>query len=335
MQIRMAIIGCGEIAHYVALLSRFVPRLTICACCDLDQTKATAFARRHRIPAAYQDYNALLEREAVDAVYLAVPHDLHLSMTLEAVKAGKNVLLEKPLARNVREGKQLIAQIGDHKVGVNYQYRYDHALYSLARTLQKKELGQIYSMVIQVPWRRERVYFENSSWHRSLERSGGGTLLTQASHFLDWAFWALGEKPFSAMGYTASLGFDVEVETLAHAIIQSECGTLISIVSSMICSQERKVSIEIDAQYGWAMYCNKPLPSVKFQGIKVKAEQPPVRGFHALQRSLVAFVAWCLDEKPYLIPAKEALPALIAVEAVYRSARTEKRESAIENTAED
>ncbi len=328
MNVRLAIVGCGEIAGYVAWLARFVPRLQIIACCDRDQPRALRFAQRYRIPQAYQDYDALLENAAFDAVYLAVPHDLHCSMTLQAVERGKAVLLEKPLARHLDEGQKLIEQIGESKVGVNYQYRYDSALYALARALQKRELGQIYSMCIQVPWHRGQEYFDLSPWHRSLERSGGGTLLTQASHFLDWAFWALGEKPHYAFGFTDSFAYEVEVETIAHAVVQSQGGTLISLISSMICHKERAVSIQIDAQHGAAFYRDRPFPSVKFQGLKVRKEKPPVRGFHALQRSLAAFCAWLLDGTPYLIPAKEALPALAVVEAIYRSARTGKRESA-------
>ncbi|MCS7248013.1 MAG: Gfo/Idh/MocA family oxidoreductase [Anaerolineales bacterium] len=329
MKLRMAIVGCGEIAGYVAFLARFVPRLRITACCDIDPDRASQFARRHRIPAVYSEYDALLDRELLDAVYLAVPHDLHLPMTLKAAEKGKAVLLEKPLARNTAEGQELIRRVSANKVGVNYQYRYDSAAYALARAVQKGELGEIYSIVVQVPWHRERRYFEEASWHRSLERSGGGTLLTQASHFLDWAFWALRDKPQSAMGYTASFAFAVEVETLAHGVVQTQKGTLISIVSSMVCAKEESVSIRVDGQAGSAIYREKPLLTLKFQGVKVKAEKPPLRGFHALQRSLAAFVAWILDDRPYLIPAAEALPALAAVEAIYRSAQTGKRESTI------
>lgn len=329
MKLRLAIVGCGEIAGYVALLARFVPRLRLAACCDIDRDRAIQFAQRYHIPAVYQEYEALLDHEWLDAVYLAVPHDLHLPLTVKATERGKAVLLEKPLARNTAEAQELIRQIGTNKVGVNYQYRYDRAAYALARAMQKGELGEINSIVIQVPWHRKSGYFEGSPWHRSLERSGGGTLLTQASHFLDWAFWALNDKPQSAMGYIASIGFKVEVETLAHAIVQSQRGTLISIVSSMICPKEESVTIRVDGRAGSAIYREKPMPALKFQGVKVKTERPPVRGFHALQRSLAAFVAWVLDDKPYLIPAMEALPSLAAVEAIYRSAQTGKREGSI------
>lgn len=330
MKLRLAIVGCGEIAGYVALLARFVPRLCLAACCDIDRERASRFAQRYRIPAVYQEYEALLDHELLDAVYLAVPHDLHLPLTVKAAEKGKAVLLEKPLARNTAEAQELIRQIGNNKVGVNYQYRYDRAAYALARAMQKGELGDINSIVIQVPWHRKSGYFEGSPWHRSLKRSGGGTLLTQASHFLDWAFWALKDKPQSAMGYIASIGFKVEVETLAHGIVQSQRGTLISIVSSMICPKEDSVTIRVDGQAGSAIYREKPMPALKFRGVKVKTERPPVRGFHALQRSLAAFVAWVLDDQPYLIPAPEALSALAAVEAIYRSAQTGKRENSID-----
>jgi predicted dehydrogenase len=60
--------------------------------------------------------------------------------------------------------------------------------------------------------------------------------------------------------------------------------------------------------------------------VAVKAQKPPHRGVHALQRSLEGFRAWIMEDTPYLIPAPEALPALAVVEALYRSAATGKKE---------
>jgi predicted dehydrogenase len=180
---------------------------------------------------------------------------------------------------------------------------------------------------INIPWRREQRYFDRAPWHKTIAQAGGGTLITQGSHFLDIVLWALGERPISAFGITKNPGFDVEVETLAQAIVETEAGTLISITSSMETAREQAVSIEMYGDKGIARYRNLPYPAVKFSGVRSPKQTPPERGIHALQRSLAGFAHWVLDDKPYLIPAAETLPVLATIEAIYRSAASGKREA--------
>jgi predicted dehydrogenase len=182
-------------------------------------------------------------------------------------------------------------------------------------------LGKVHSIRINIPWHREQKYFDNASWHKTIAQAGGGTLITQGSHFLDVALWALNEQPLSAMGYTATPIFNVEVDTLAHGIVETSGGTLISITSSMVAAAEQAVTIEVHGEKGTAIYKDLPFPSLKFIGVKVRKERPPEWGVHALQRSLVGFAKWILDDKPFLIPAASTLPVLAAVDAIYRSAK--------------
>jgi UDP-N-acetyl-2-amino-2-deoxyglucuronate dehydrogenase len=325
----LGIVGCGEIAGFTALVSRLVPQVRLAACCDLDSDRAAAFARRHGIRSHFSEYGALLQQAEVQAVYLAVPHHLHYPMIREAWQAGKAVLVEKPLTRTLAEGRLLAEAVGCPPTGVNYQYRYDRGCYALARAVQAGALGRVLSIRINVPWRRSREYFTRSPWHRRLDQSGGGTLLTQASHFLDIALWALGEPVISAEGvcshrppadWTAEDG-ELEVETAVQALLVTEGGTTINLSSSMLAAREGAVSIEVYGEAGTAVYTDRPYPRVRFQGVKVKRQSPPGWGVHALQRSLTGFAGWVLDDRPYLTPLPEALPVLAAVEAVYLSAR--------------
>lgn len=326
-KLNLGIVGCGDIAGFTALVSRLVPRVRLAVCCDVHPERAQAFAKRHRIPQTYTDYAEMLERANPDAIYLAVPHNLHYEMVLLAVKAGKPVFVEKPVTRTLEEGLKLVETVAGQKVGVNYQYRYDSGCYALGRAVQAGALGRIYSVRINIPWHRTKSYFDGAVWHSTIARSGGGTLITQGSHFLDAALWALGEKPVSAVGYAAKHGFEVEVETLAHGIIQTSSGTLISITSSMVAASEQAVTIEVYGESGTAVYRDLPLPSVKFTGVRVRKERPPERGVHALQRSLAGFANWVLTDKPYLTPAHETLPVLAAVDGIYRSAKSGRREN--------
>ena len=328
-KLKLAIVGCGDIASFTALVSRLVPQVTLCACCDVSAERVQMFAKRHHIPQIFTDCAEVLARSAVDAVYLAVPHHLHCEMILSAVMAGKSVFVEKPLARTLSEGKKLIEAIGKARVGVNYQYRYDSGCYALARAVQAGALGRVRSIRINIPWHRKQSYFDNAAWHKTTTQAGGGALITQGSHFLDVALWALDQSPVSAMGYTATPIFDVEVDTLTHGIIETSGGALISVTSSMVVATEQAAVIEVYGEKGTAIYKNLPYPSVEFIGIRVRKERPPEWGVHALQRSLAAFAKWILDDKPFLIPAASTIPVLAAVDGVYRSAQSGTRESII------
>jgi predicted dehydrogenase len=326
-KLALGVVGCGDIAGFMALVSKLVPQVQLTACCDLNQERAQAFARRRRIAQFYFDYQEMLAKAPVDAFYLAVPHHLHAVMIRQALETGRPVLVEKPLTRTLEEGIQIVRSLEKQPVrlGVNYQYRYDAGCYALAGALQRGALGKVHSVRIDIPWRRTQAYFDSAPWHKSIASAGGGTLITQGSHFLDVVLWALGEQPVSAMGYTARPGFDVEVETLAHGLVETSGGALVQITSSMVAAIEQAVQIEVYGENGSARYTNLPFPRVKFSGVRVKKELPPLWGVHALQRSLAGFCNWVLKDEPYLIPAHETLPVLAAVDAIYRSAESGQR----------
>lgn len=329
MKLRLGIVGCGDIATFTTLFAKLNRGIDVAACCDIAAERASKFARRFRIPQQYTAYENMLAQANLDAVYLAVPHHLHYPMLMQAIAADKPTFVEKPVTRTLAEGIEIARVSAETKVkiAVNYQYRYDKGCYALARAVQRGNLGAIKSAHIDVPWSRQAGYFENASWHKLIDTAGGGTLITQGSHFLDIALWALGEQPRNAVGSTSKRRFpDVEVEDTAHGEIELESGTVITIDSTMAADKERGVMIEVAGERGSARYSNRPFPHVRFRGVgggvRFSKARPPQRGIHALQRSIEGFRAWVVDDEPYLTPAHEALPVLAAVEAVYESAVT-------------
>lgn len=325
----LAIVGCGDVARFTAFFARFNRGIRLVACCDTSLERAAAFARRYRIPQSYTSYDEMLRNAQLDATYLAVPHHLHAPMTLAAIAAGVAVLLEKPLARHSAEGREIVsaARAAGVKVGVNYQYRYDAGCYALARAAQSGALGEIRYARCNLPWHREERYFSGAAWHGRIETAGGGTLITQGSHLLDALLWAIGGRAVSATGYTARRVFrDVEVEDLAQGILEMESGALIEVCSSMVAHAERSVTIEVYGSRAAAVYRDRPWPHVRFSGAKPPRPRPPGGRIHALQRSVEGFRAWVAEDQPYLIPASEAFAVLAAVEAIYRSAGSGRRE---------
>jgi UDP-N-acetyl-2-amino-2-deoxyglucuronate dehydrogenase len=322
--LRLGFVGCGDIARWMAVFARLNRGIRLVACHDAVVERADTFARRFHIQRSYRSYSEMLEQEAMDAVYLAVPHHLHHSMAADAIREGLPVLVEKPLARTLAEGREIVqlAQKQDVSLGVNFQYRYDAGCYALAHSVQQGELGQIYYARCNVPWHRNEAYFQ-SRWRARLDQAGGGTLITQGSHALDAVLWALGRRPVMASGHVAQRRFQlVEIEDLAQGTIELEDGALVQFSSSMVASPEQAIRIEVYGSRGTATYSDRPLPHVRFRGVRIKRARLPHWGVHALQRSLEGFRAWVMEGVPYLIPAREALPVLAVVEAVYRSARS-------------
>ena len=327
--LRLAIVGCGDIGRTMAILARLNRRVRLVACCDHTVADAEAFAARFRVPQAYGDYQAMLAHAPLDAVYLSVPHDLHAGMIRAAVEAEKHVLVEKPITRTLEEGQEIVRMIRDApvRVGVNYQYRYDSGCYALVQAARQGTLGRLYYGRCNVPWQRDAAYFEKGEWRGQIDQAGGGTLLTQGSHFLDILLWAMDSPPCAAWGQMAQMRFpQAQVEDLAMATVELENGALVQICSSMVARPEQAVTIELYGEKGTAVYSNRPFPRVRFRGVHVKKAKSPIWGLHALQRSLEGFRAWTMEKRPYLIPAGEALPVLAAVEAIYRSAGSGRKE---------
>jgi predicted dehydrogenase len=324
-RLRLGIAGCGDIAGFVAFLARWNRGLALAACCDVLLERATAFARRHHIPQPYTDYAAMLERANLDAVYLAVPHHLHARFLEIAIEHRLPALVEKPVTRTLAEGVRVTraAEAAGVKVAVNYQYRYDAGCYALARAVQEGDIGEVRYARINVPWHRTAAYFDGPAWHQSVAAAGGGTLITQGSHFLDVALWACDSPARRATGVTAKRVFHrIEVEDLAMGIVELSNGALVEICSSMAAPGEQAVRLEIYGSGATAIYSDRPFPHVRFVGRRVQARLVPVWGVHALQRSLEGFRRWVAGGQSHLVPASQALPVISAVEAIYRAARS-------------
>jgi predicted dehydrogenase len=107
-EIRLGIVGCGQIAERFLEWGRMLPGVRFVATCAAHQASAEYTARRHGCASWYDDHRALLADPAVDAVVIATPHALHARQALDAVRAGKHVLVEKPMATRWEEAVALV-----------------------------------------------------------------------------------------------------------------------------------------------------------------------------------------------------------------------------------
>jgi len=118
-KINLGILGCGSIAQYAHLPAATKSSLiNLIAVCDKRQDVMQAIACRYQVPETYTDHREFLKNADIEAVVLAVPDPLHVPLTFDCLKAGKHILIEKPLATNSEQGLKLLRAVDGSKLKV-------------------------------------------------------------------------------------------------------------------------------------------------------------------------------------------------------------------------
>jgi len=198
---RVGLIGTGFIGDIHAAAFKTVPEAEVVAVASPTPGKAEAFARERGIPKAFQDYRALLALQEVDVVTLGIPNHLHAQVTIDAAKAGKHVICEKPLCRTLEEADRMIEAC--RKAGVLLMYAEELCFapkYVRARQLMEEgALGRVF-LVKQ----SEEHFGPHMPWFWDVEKSGGGVLLDMGCHSIEYARWLFGkpkvQSVFASMG---------------------------------------------------------------------------------------------------------------------------------------
>src|SRR5476649_1938809 len=143
--IRVAIIGTGGIAGHHAQQFSKISGCKLVAGCDVDAAKATAFCAKHSIPNSYSDVDAMLKECEIDAVINATPDRFHAPLSIKAIRAGKHVLCEKPLAMNYAEAMTMVKAAKSKRVinMGNRSYRNAPAIHKAHQMIADGELGTI------------------------------------------------------------------------------------------------------------------------------------------------------------------------------------------------
>ncbi len=334
-QLRVAVVGLGDIGRYVAGFLSMDPLFRPSVVVDRNEERARNGARRFRFGAWSTEYRDALTDPAGDAIYLGVPHHLHYSMVMAALEAGKPVLCEKPITIEVKHAREIVrtSERTGIPVAVNYQYRYDPAAQRLIRICRSGALGRIRYARCNVPWFRDPSYFDGAAWHASVAESGGGTLLTQASHVVDLALAAAGLPIRRIWGWTERGAFPgVEVEDTAFGTVEFSNGAILQIAGTMRAVPERSMSLEVYAEHGTMVWnqtgrrrfrlyqAPRRARSVGRPALPRSSSPRLPWGIHPLQRSMRGFRLWVYGGAPSLNNAGDAVAVLRVVQGCYESA---------------
>jgi len=335
-KIRVGIIGTGGIAQWAHIPGyQKVEGVELVAFCDTNPTTLREASQKFGVKKTYADYKKMLAAEKLDAVSVCTPNAVHAAPTVAALNAGLHVLVEKPIAMNAKEGRQMVAAAKKAKriLMVAFNSRWGAEVQWLRRCVQSGMLGEIYY--------GEAVYMRRRGipgWGVFVDKemSGGGPLIDVGVHMLDLALFLMGHpKPRSAFGsaycmfgkrtdmFAAWGQWDAKkfsVEDFGVGLVRFDNGATLLVKAS------------------WAANIGEEQHGVMLMGSEAGLSTAPARIFREEQGSLVdvastglpkvdtyseeivQFVKAVRDGAPSPVPGENGLMATQILDAIYQSA---------------
>ena len=267
-KLNFAIIGCGRIAQRHA---EHINRLgNLVAVCDIEIVKTETLATQYKAN-SYQSIEDLLAKEtSLDVVAVCTPNGLHAKHSIQALNAGFNVLVEKPMAITVKDCEEMIAaaKANNKLLFAIKQNRYNPPVAAVKDAIDKGILGKIYSLQLSCFWNRDAAYY-NNSWKGTKELDGG-TLFTQFSHFIDLLYWMNGdvEKAYTITQNFAHQGI-IQFEDTGVVALQFSNGS-IGTINYTVNSHAKNMegSLTIFAEKGTVKIGGQYLNELEYQSIE-------------------------------------------------------------------
>jgi len=325
-KIRFAIIGCGQNAHKHGEVVSDIPHLELVAVCDKEPSRVEEFASSYNIKKIYTDYRELLEGERLDLVSISTPHSSHYDIAKDALSSGINVLVEKPLALELKEAKELcsLADALGLKLGMVAQMRYNPLIELAQEAVKKDALGRLFLGSVHMLWYRPQEYFVNS-W-RGSKNYDGGMLYNMAIHYLDLLISFFGEvQSVSAMNGTFT--HSIETEDTLVAILKFYNGALATFEGSFsIYPQNLETSLSIFGDKGSIVIGGPALNIIETWKIKDNIISPKIISYDTMYLRRLCFRNMMLDfcngiinNSPTRIDATSSLLVLETIEMIYKS----------------
>jgi predicted dehydrogenase len=321
--IGLGLIGLGFIGKVHLRNSMRLTNSHVVAISDTSRRALNEARNTAGIKKTFVNYEQLLKDNAIDAVIIALPTHLHAKCACDAAEANKHILLEKPIARNVDEAREIItaAERNSVKLMLAYPLRFNTSLNNLREQIESGSIGDVETayatFVDSGPFRhrtQDHTPIPVPEWWFRKELSGGGALMDQGSHMINLLRWYFGEivDIKGQLGYR----FNMEFEDSALCIAKFDSGTR-GIVNVGWFSQMYQQKIEVFGTVRHASVNNVP-PKRLLAAIQMLTMNT-TKFFRAHTAELEYFVR-CISNDATPSPSGiDGLKDLQAIEQVYQN----------------
>ena len=303
----------------------------VVALCDMNSDLAAQQAEEHGIAQVYSDHKQMLEKADIDAISVCLPNFLHAPFSLDALRAGKHVICEKPPALNAKEARKMAELAKKNKRTLMYALclRFGGAARLAKEYIDQGELGEIY-YGRAVYHRRRGIPGGTRSWFVDKKRSGGGALIDIGVHALDSAWWLMGTpKPVSVSGsaYQKFKGVlpkrtHFDVDDSAFALIKFDNGATLHLECSWALNLPGGSSLQIAGTLG-GLELNPLRIYQERNGVAldITPEVPNTDGF---ANQIGHFVECIKRRKTPLMSGEQGIQLMQMLDGIYKSAATGK-----------
>ncbi|WP_182914459.1 Gfo/Idh/MocA family protein [Paenibacillus sp. 1011MAR3C5] len=327
---RIAIIGCGGIAEkHVASIAELDGEAELVGLCDLQQERVERFANdivRPVFPAvaAYTSVSEVLEQENIDLVVIATSSDSHGRLAMAALKAGKHVIVEKPLALSLEEASAVTEEARERKLvaAVCFQARYLPLMEEMKSAERMGKFGKLSHGVVSMRWKRELGYYRSSPWRES-RGHGGGVFMNQCIHYIDLLLWLMGPVQ-SVYAQAGTYGDPIGVENAGAVVLRFRSGAIGLIeASTIIAPRTLGTSISLFGEKGSAVIEGANLDQRKvwsFYEDEAPAEDKVIANHGISHTPLYREILESIrEQKQPSVSAEQTMHALEVVLAIYSS----------------
>ncbi len=253
MAIGFGVIGCGMIAGFHAKAIADIRNAKIVGCYDRFPGAADRLAEQTGCQ-SYHDLDEMLANPDIHIVTICTPSGAHLEPAIAAARAGKHLIVEKPLEITLKRCDRIIQEC--EKAGVLlstiFPSRFHKSSKLMKAAVDKGKFGQLTMGDSYVKWFRSQEYYDSGAWRGTWALDGGGALMNQAIHSVDLLAWLMG--PVSEISaHTATLAHKrIEVEDVAVATVRFENGALGVIEATTAAYPGSLKKIELHGTHGSA-----------------------------------------------------------------------------------
>ena len=265
-KIRFGILGCGTIGDVHAKSIMALEDAELIAICDVNAERAAEYAKRYGVK-AYSDYGEMLADPDIDAVTICTPSGMHVEHSIQALKAEKHVLLEKPMALNSEDAKKICeeAEKSNKLLSVVFQMRFTKDIQYLKKIIKEGKLGRLVFCDLYMKYWRDKAYFDASPWRGTYAMDGGGALMNQGIHGIDIMHYLFGAPKIIGCK-VKTLVHDIETEDTAVVAVEYPSGALGVMQASTSSNPGFDRRLEINGSRGYAVIMDAHIEKLFIDG---------------------------------------------------------------------
>lgn len=343
MAFGFGIVGTGMIADFHAKAIADIPEAKLIGCYNRTAEKAQAFAEKNSIT-AYDNLEAMLANPEIHVISICTASGAHMEPAVAAARAGKHVIIEKPLDVTLERCDAIIDACRENnvKLATIFPSRFHGPSVAIKQAIEGGRFGKLSLGDAYVKWFRTQEYYDSGAWRGTWALDGGGALMNQAIHSVDLLCWLMGDVE-SISANCSLLGHErIEVEDVAVATLKFKNGALGTIEASTAVYPGYLKRIEIHGTKGSAVMEEEDIKSWDFaettdedEAIKARlagktetgggAADPKAIGHHGHRMQFEDLLAAIKENREPAINGPEGRRSVEVILAIYQAAASGTR----------